>query len=195
MKQWEDVARHKLDSSESRPEKHPPPTSGSVQPHRSAYFSMLTPVRRPIVLLAEDSEDDAFFFRWTLKKAGLDCELHHAADGAEAIRMLEATAGPGGRRGPRSPDLVFLDLKMPTLTGFEVLAWIRDHPFDPPLDIAVLSGSEHASDVQRAKDLGASSYYVKPLTADQLRARFAAWHEQQTGATTTDPAFVTPSRR
>lgn len=133
---------------------------------------------RPIVLLAEDSEDDAFFFRWTLKKCGLECQLVHALDGAQALRLLEAAAGPDGRRGERCPDLVFLDLKMPTLTGFEVLSWIRDHPFVPPLDVAVLSGSEHASDVLRAKELGASAYYVKPLSPDQLRARFAAWHER-----------------
>lgn len=155
---------------------------------------MPAPLRRPIVLLAEDSEDDAFFFRWTLKKCGLDCDLVHAADGAEAIRILDTAAGPDGRRGKGCPDLVFLDLKMPTLTGFEVLAWIRDHPFNPPLDVAVLSGSEHASDVQRAKDLGASAYYVKPLTPEQLRARFAAWQEQSSGANA-DVSSHTPAHR
>lgn len=160
---------------------------------------MPAPLRRPIVLLAEDSEDDAFFFRWTLKKCGLDCDLVHAADGAEAIRILETAAGPDGRHGKNCPDLVFLDLKMPTLTGFEVLAWIRDHPFNPPLDVAVLSGSEHATDVQRAKDLGASAYFVKPLTGDQLRTRFAAWQEQGSGAdartATADVPLDTPSHR
>lgn len=64
---------------------------------------------------------------------------------------------------------------MPTLTGFEVLAWIRDHPFVPPLDVAVLSGSDHANDVERATALGASNYYVKPLSPEQLRSRFQAW--------------------
>jgi CheY-like chemotaxis protein len=130
---------------------------------------------RPIVLLAEDSEDDAFFFRWSLKKTGLHCHLVHASDGLQAVRILEGCATPHGRRTPQCPDLVFLDLKMPALTGFEVLEWIRAHPFDPPLDVAVLSGSEHATDVARAKALGASAYYVKPISAENLRARFAAW--------------------
>lgn len=150
---------------------------------------------RPIVLLAEDSEDDAFFFRWTLKKAGLDCELIHALDGAQAIQMLEDVAGPNGRHGENSPDLVFLDLKMPTLTGFDVLAWIREHRFVPPLDVSVLSGSEHASDVQRAKELGASAYYVKPLTAEQLRSRFAAWREQrESSSSAPSPAVCSAAR-
>ena len=38
--------------------------------------------RQPVILLAEDSEDDAFFFRWTLQKAGLKCQVVHATDGA-----------------------------------------------------------------------------------------------------------------
>lgn len=137
---------------------------------------------RPIILLAEDSEDDAFFFRWTLQKAGLDCELIHVWNGEEAVRALARwrEAGANGRRS--GPDLIFLDLKMPTLTGFEVLEWIRQHPFDLPLDVSVLSGSEHSSDVERAKSLGASAYYTKPISAEHLRARFEAW-QKSTGAT------------
>jgi CheY-like chemotaxis protein len=131
---------------------------------------------RPLVLLVEDSEDDAFFFRWTLDKCGFDCEVVHAADGAAAIQHLEAArSGSGGR----PPDLIFLDLKIPTFTGFEVLAWIRDQHFEPPLDVAVLSGSEHASDIQRAHLLGASGYYVKPLSIEQLRTRFQSWQARQ----------------
>jgi CheY-like chemotaxis protein len=129
----------------------------------------------PIVLLAEDSEDDAFFFRWTLKKTGIKCELVHATDGLHAVRILERCVGPDGKRRVGCPDLVFLDLKMPALTGFEVLEWIRQHPFEPPLDVAVLSGSEHAIDIERAKSLGATGYYVKPISADTLRARFEGW--------------------
>lgn len=138
---------------------------------------------RPVVLLAEDSEDDAFFFRWSLQKAGLKCHLVHATDGAKAMQMLKGCVDASGRRTPECPDLVFLDLKMPAMTGFEVLEWIRAHPFDPPLDVAVLSGSEHASDVARATALGASAYYVKPISADHLRARFAAWQEKSAPTT------------
>ena len=45
-------------------------------------------------------------------------------------------------------------------------------------DVAVLSGSEHASDIQRAHALGASAYYVKPLSVEQLRTRFQNWHSR-----------------
>ena len=138
----------------------------------------------PLVLLVEDSEDDAFFFRWTLEKCGFPCEVVHAVDGAAAVKHL------GGGNG-RLPDLVFLDLKIPTLTGFEVLAWIREQRFDPPLDVAVLSGSEHASDIQRAHFLGATGYYVKPLSIEQLRSRFQNWLARDE-ARASAPKIVTP---
>ncbi len=128
---------------------------------------------RPLVLLVEDSEDDAFFFRWTLEKCGFPCDVVHAVDGAAAIQHLESAQASG-----RNPDLVFLDLKIPTFSGFEVLTWIRDRNFNPPLDVAVLSGSEHASDIQRAHTLGASAYYVKPLSVEQLRARYHHWRNK-----------------
>ncbi len=137
---------------------------------------MSSPPDRPLVLLVEDSEDDAFFFRWTLKKCEMVCDLVHESDGGGAIRHLERALAAGGRR----PDLIFLDLKIPTFSGFEVLSWIRERDITPPLFIAVLSGSENANDIQRATALGASAYYVKPLAADQLRARFKTWQENQT---------------
>jgi CheY-like chemotaxis protein len=132
---------------------------------------MSSNLSRPFILLVEDSEDDAFFFRWTLDKCGFACDVVHAIDGAAAVHHLE---GVLDGTAPH-PDFIFLDLKIPTFTGFEILAWIRDRPFNPPLDVAVLSGSEHASDIQRAHALGASAYYVKPLSVEQLRARFQNW--------------------
>jgi CheY-like chemotaxis protein len=128
---------------------------------------------RPIVLLVEDSEDDAYFFRHTVKKSGLDCQLIHVVDGGAARDYLAAAiASPQDAANPW-PDLIFLDLKLPTFSGFEVLEWIRAQKIARELDVAVLSGSEDDSDVSRAMALGASAYYVKPVTADQLRARFS----------------------
>jgi CheY-like chemotaxis protein len=147
---------------------------------------------RPIVLLAEDSEDDAFFFRWTLQKSELECHLVRAEDGAQAIKVLEVAADADGQRRSDCPDLVFLDLKMPSVSGFEVLEWIQAHPFIPPLEVVVLSGSEHTNDIDRALALGASGYYVKPLSPAQLRARFSAWRERTTGSTAS-PGAAEPS--
>jgi CheY-like chemotaxis protein len=133
----------------------------------------MPPFPRPLVLLVEDSEDDAFFFRWTLDKCGYECDVVHAADGVAAIQQLEtALAGSGGR----VPDIIFVDLKIPRVDGFDVLSWINERRIEPAPSVAVLSGSEHVADIQRAHALGASAFYVKPLSLGQLRARLAGWH-------------------
>jgi DNA-binding response OmpR family regulator len=138
----------------------------------------------PAVLLVEDSDDDAFFFIRALRLAGASARPLHLMDGGAAVAHLKAVrAGtaprPGGRGGPPPrPDIVFLDLKIPTLSGFDVLTWIGAQHFDPPLEVAVLSGSEHNTDVERAMSLGASGYYVKPILVQQLRSRLHAWHEK-----------------
>src|SRR3954468_18726900 len=96
------------------------------------------------VLLAEDSEDDAFFFQIALENTGVPCDLAHVGNGQQAIEDLRATQS-GQDGAPPVPDLVFLDLKMPVLNGFDVLRWISQKTFTPPLWVAVLSGSDLAS--------------------------------------------------
>jgi len=119
------------------------------------------------ILLVEDSEDDAFFFRWTLRKCSVPTELVHVIDGAAALQHLQAVlAGTQPR-----PDIVFLDLKVPSFSGFDILEWLRQHAVTPPLNVVVLSGSEHASDMARAEALGAAAYFVKPITVEQMQAR------------------------
>jgi CheY-like chemotaxis protein len=133
-------------------------------------------LRKPLLLLVEDSVDDEFFFRAALDRTGVPADVVHAPDGSVALRMLEAARdATSGRRLPGCPDLVFLDLKMPVVSGFEVLTWLRDHPFDPPLEIAVLSGSDRELDIIRAKALGASVFHVKPISAARLREHLLPW--------------------
>ena len=115
------------------------------------------------ILLVEDSDDDAFFFRWTLQKTGLPFDFHHAVDGQEAMQILEK-----GRQSGPLPDAVFLDLKLPGLSGFDVLQWVQEQKFQPPLNVLVLSGSDQEADVRRARLLGVDRYLVKPIRGDQF---------------------------
>jgi CheY-like chemotaxis protein len=66
------------------------------------------------------------------------------------------------------PVVVFLDLKMPLVSGHEVLAWIRKQPRLEGLVVVVVTSSDEPSDVRRSYSLGANSYLMKPLTVGQL---------------------------
>lgn len=132
-------------------------------------------LRKPLILLVEDSVDDEFFFRTALDRSGVPADLVHASDGSIALRILAAARGEDGRRLASCPDLVFLDLKMPVVSGFEVLAWLRANPFVPPLEVAVLSGSDRELDIIRAKAMGASVFHVKPISPPSLREHLLPW--------------------
>jgi DNA-binding response OmpR family regulator len=66
------------------------------------------------------------------------------------------------------PRLVLLDLKMPRLSGFDVLSWLRGEESFRELPVVILTSSSHESDIKRAYDLGAHSYLVKPVGFDAL---------------------------
>jgi len=116
------------------------------------------------LLLVEDSEDDLFFFERTLEKTGMDCKFHRVSNGAAAVDYLKAVA-----KKKSVPPVMFLDLKMPVLNGFEVLDWLRTQPFARQIRVIVLSGSEHHADKERATRLGAADYVVKPVGVEDLQ--------------------------
>ena len=121
------------------------------------------------ILLVEDSEDDAFFFDLALKKSGWSCDRVHIIDGGQAVDYLKESCNSDS-----IPDLVFLDLKLPVLTGFEVLEWISAENLLPQLHVVILSGSDHQSDIVRARELGATDYLVKPVSSEELKKRLEA---------------------
>lgn len=113
----------------------------------------------------EDSEDDAYFFKRTLQKSGHTCAFHRATNGAEAVDFLQKASAPDSSTLPR---VIFLDLKMPVLNGFEVLDWLRHQSFAGQMRVVVLSGSEYEDDKHRATELGASDYLVKPVRTEDF---------------------------
>lgn len=121
----------------------------------------------PMILLAEDSDDDAYFFQRALKKTCLSCSFTRAANGKLAVQFLENANRHEG--DAKFPDVLFLDLKMPVMSGFEVLEWIKSANLKFPLKVVVLSGSNDQADRLRAANLGAADYLVKPIAPDELR--------------------------
>jgi PAS domain S-box-containing protein len=124
----------------------------------------------PVVLLVEDSDDDAFLLRRQLQKAGVDVQLQVVSDGEEAIRYLAGEGEYADRDKFPLPSLVFLDLNLPRKSGLEVLTWVREQPSLHRLPVVVLTATEEEGAIQKAFALGADYYIVKPPSAENLKA-------------------------
>ena len=111
------------------------------------------------ILLVEDDRDEVNVALRALDRAGLDVAVEVANDGLEALEVLGLE--PDGRVAPLRPSVVFLDLKMPRVDGWEVLRRMREHPRTADLPVVVLSSSDRPEDIERSYALGANSFVVK----------------------------------
>ncbi len=117
------------------------------------------------VLVVEDSEDDLFLMRMACKRTGIPHKLAFATDGDAAVQYLSGTGPYTDRVLNPVPDLVFLDIKLPKRDGHQVLGWIREQPAYKNLPVVMLTASARSTDVNRAYELGVTSYLRK--TANQ----------------------------
>ncbi len=120
------------------------------------------------ILVAEDYPTDAFFLQRAFNRAGVPVILHFVRDGQEVISYLRGSGMYGDRTTYPIPQLLLLDLNMPRMDGFRVLEWIREQPAFNQLQIVIFSGSNEPKDVNRAQNLGANWYLVKPHSMDEL---------------------------
>ena len=126
---------------------------------------MAVPQKVPLetILVAEDNDDHVVLVKRAFQQASFLNPLQVVPDGAEAIAYLNGDGQYADRTEYPLPGLLLLDLKMPNKDGFEVMAWIREQPALGALRIIVLTTSDRVDDLQRAYELGASSFLVKPI--------------------------------
>jgi CheY-like chemotaxis protein len=125
--------------------------------------------RNLTILIGEDSADDAFFLQRGFRKIGLTNPVQILTDGEEVIDYLRAEGKFENRSEFPFPSVLFLDIKMPRVTGFQVLEWLRDHEKCRVIPTIVFSSSSEPKDIERAYHLGANAYFVKPATLDELQ--------------------------
>ena len=128
----------------------------------------------PTILLVEDNPDDVLLIRRAFAKAGTTAPLNVVSDGEAAVAYLAGEGAYADRAHFPLPALLLLDLKRPPKSGLEVLEWLRARPGLRRLPVVVLTSSRESVDVQRAYDLGANSYLVKPVAFDDMRRMAAA---------------------
>jgi CheY-like chemotaxis protein len=120
------------------------------------------------ILHVEDDPNDTLLFQHACRKAGVIFDLQAVSDGDQAIAYLRGTNAFSDRLKHPMPHLILLDLKMPRVSGFDVLAWLRSDASFRQVPVVVLTSSNHDADVKRAYDLGAKSYLVKPVGFEAL---------------------------
>ncbi len=120
------------------------------------------------ILLVEDDPNDVLLIQRAFAKAGMRECLRVARDGQEAIDYLNGSGQYANRIQHPMPFLILLDLKMPGVDGFQVLDWVRSSPEVKRTLTVVLTSSNLQSDVDRAYELGANSYLVKPVEFDEM---------------------------
>jgi len=120
------------------------------------------------ILLAEDDENDVILIKRAFEKSRLANPIHVAENGEDVMAFLSGNGKYADRQTYPFPALLLLDLKLPKKSGFEVIQAVRAMPGWKRLLIVVLSSSNLNPDINKAYELGANSYLVKPPDFDNL---------------------------
>lgn len=121
----------------------------------------------PVILVAEDNDDDFVLLRCALESAGLPHRLIGVLNGVDALNYLCANEPFANRSAYPFPDLVLLDLDMPVMDGFEVLAQLKEQSQFRYLPIVIMSAIDDPLVIQQVLNAGAKDYLIKPVTMDE----------------------------
>lgn len=120
------------------------------------------------ILLIEDNMSDAELTIRALRKKNLANRLIHLKDGAEALDFIFCQGEFAHRNITNVPKVILLDLKMPRISGIEVLTKLRSDERTKCIPVVVLTSSKEDPDVEACYKLGANSYIVKPVEFDDF---------------------------
>jgi CheY-like chemotaxis protein len=123
----------------------------------------------PVVLYVEDEEDDVLFMSLAFKKLSGAARLESARDGRAAIDYLQGAPPYDDRDRHPLPTVILLDLNLPLVSGFDVLKWIRQQAALSTVPVVIFSSSGRLEDRERALDLRADDYLLKPVSGLEFR--------------------------
>ncbi len=119
------------------------------------------------ILLVEDNQNDAELSLYALKKFKIANSIHHVRDGEEALAYLFGRSA-GEVELVNIPRLILLDLKLPKISGLEVLRALKSNPRTQAVPVVMLTSSSEERDIVDSYDLGVNSYIVKPIDFEQF---------------------------
>ena len=124
-----------------------------------------------VLLWVDDDWDEISVVMRAFKRAKVPIDVRIASDGLEALQALHL--GSSSAEGPLRPQVIFLDLHMPRIDGFDLLRALRELPETKDIPIVVVSSSNSPEDIRRSYELGANSYLVKEYNALEPGAAIA----------------------
>jgi len=131
--------------------------SAAIRDDKSSGMKVDRPCQKLKILLVEDNPDDAELTCRLLRRICLERDIHLARDAEEALKILEALR----ERGADLPDLILLDIKLPRLSGMELLEQLKaTHEFRG-IPVVMLTGSIISEHIQKSYDLGAVTYLLE----------------------------------
>jgi two-component system, response regulator len=125
-------------------------------------------VKPSMILLVEDNEDDELLTLRALTRNNIKNDVVVARNGADALDFLFGTGAHAGRDLSVMPEVTLLDLKLPKISGLEVLRALRSNELTRLLPVVVLTSSLEEQDLIRSYGLGANSYVRKPVDFNQF---------------------------
>jgi two-component system response regulator len=120
------------------------------------------------ILLIEDNVNDAELAIRALQKNHVARYITHLKDGEDALDFLFGKGKYAGRDTDNKPRVILLDLKMPKVSGLEVLEQIKSNELTKTIPVVMLTSSKEHPDVEKSYALGANSYIVKPVDFDNF---------------------------
>jgi two-component system, cell cycle response regulator DivK len=106
-----------------------------------------------VVLIADDNADNILLIRRILRRSGVDCEYLDASSGREAVKLAVE----------RNPDLIFLDMKMPDMDGYEAAAALKSGEATRSIPVIAVTAQAMMGDRERALAAGCDEYLTKPV--------------------------------
>lgn len=136
--------------------------------------------KRTYVLMVEDNPAFSHLANEALRRSAHPYHLRIATDGEQAMTVLT-------KHGTRKPDVILLDLNLPKKNGFEILAEIKQHEELQGIPVVFLTSSSRQEDIDKAKELKADDYIIKPI---DFKTLVEAMRQVITTVATTSREFV-----
>lgn len=118
------------------------------------------------IILVEDNPDDAFFTKHAFQEANVNNHIVILTDGEDAINFFFNNESFSSQTFKGKSKLILLDINLPKVSGLEILARLKKHETTKNIPVVILTSSEDDPTIKQAKELGAESYIVKPVTLE-----------------------------